>query len=867
MKNHNVLRILALVFALVIMLVIASCNKKPEETTPVETTPEPTTPAHVHTEEVIPAVAASCTETGLTEGKKCSECDEILVAQNIVEKLAHTEEVISGKAATCNEAGLTEGKRCTVCNEILVEQTLIEKLSHTEVVIEAVPATCTEAGSTAGKKCSACETVLEAPTEIAALGHNFGDVNVTTAPTCAEGKGTHTCGRCNTTEEVSVAPIAEHTFKAAPSVINVATCTVDGSEIYYCTACGGEKKTTLTKLGHKAGTDGVCTNCKEYKKVELVWNDNKAAKVNTQNPPTSFYDINGWSVTNWIDKDSLPEGTVLILKGGYIQMERLIDKSKNNARGGQLPGPVTAVLDDEWWGEYTSWAILCGSGTKNSIELWSPVEGVTPSTHAHSWQITENVVASCKTSGEWTMTCECGATQTKAIAALGHSRYSGFTNFNCSICGEACEYPAINTFTYEIVTMAPALPEKFKNAIKLTVFDAETWGVNPNPNFVVYDEIGATDKADPMPAIHIYNKDANSEITWNVEVSETGVYEILFHMRIKDNLVRGTKLIVNKGTPNEQTVLISYDLSGTDYTRVMDYEVTKSTYLYGASLTVNLVEGTNVLNFAWPEGTIGDDGAFFYFRDIYLLKTDKEYVPAHAHTWGDEQTQAATCTEDGKRFVACTNADCKATKTLEVLKAGHTKGDLLRSNDPTCISQRENIYDCTACDDEIIELDASTGNTRLNHTLDENNKCTRCQTQFKELDLGFTLGKKWDNTSIYLLFNMAESSTESSTKVFKASELPVGSIIKVAAGYDAKIDGWDIFRTGVTGPRLTRRYTVSSYGARAYWNDGGKEFVTQLDPTLGARYGEFFFTIKREDGKPLTAEDLTKALVVLVPVK
>ena len=42
-----------------------------------------------HTEEVIPAVEATCTETGLTEGVKCSVCGEILVAQEVVPALGH----------------------------------------------------------------------------------------------------------------------------------------------------------------------------------------------------------------------------------------------------------------------------------------------------------------------------------------------------------------------------------------------------------------------------------------------------------------------------------------------------------------------------------------------------------------------------------------------------------------------------------------------------------------------------------------------------------------------------------------------------------------------------------------------------------
>ena len=86
--------------------------------------------AHTHTSVTLPGKDATCTEPGLTEGKKCSVCGEILVAQEEIPALKHTEETIPGKDATCTEPGLTEGKKCSVCGETLVAQEEIPALGH-----------------------------------------------------------------------------------------------------------------------------------------------------------------------------------------------------------------------------------------------------------------------------------------------------------------------------------------------------------------------------------------------------------------------------------------------------------------------------------------------------------------------------------------------------------------------------------------------------------------------------------------------------------------------------------------------------------------------------------------------------------------
>lgn len=156
-----------------------------------------------HTEAVDQAIAPTCTQSGMTEGKHCSVCSEVLTAQEIVEALGHTEVIDHAVLPTCTETGLSEGKHCSVCDEILTAQDVISALGHTEVIDERIEPNCTEAGVTEGKHCSVCGTHLVVRDLIPAKGH-VPVVDEAVAPTCtASGlrEGKH-CGVC---QEILVA--------------------------------------------------------------------------------------------------------------------------------------------------------------------------------------------------------------------------------------------------------------------------------------------------------------------------------------------------------------------------------------------------------------------------------------------------------------------------------------------------------------------------------------------------------------------------------------------------------------------------------------------------------------------------------------
>ena len=238
-----------------------------------------------HTEEVIPGKAATCTETGLTEGKKCSVCGEILVEQETTPVAPHTEKVVAGYDATCTEAGLTEGKVCEVCDKVLVAQQPIPALGHkdedpvdgkcdvcdadictqhVEKVVAGYDATCTEAGLTEGTVCEVCGDIIVAQEVIPALGHDYKEV--VTPPTCTEaGYTTYTCSRCGDSYTGNEVAATGHT-----EVIDAAvapTCTETGlTEGKHCSVCGEilVAQQEVAKLGHTEVTlEGKAPTCAE----------------------------------------------------------------------------------------------------------------------------------------------------------------------------------------------------------------------------------------------------------------------------------------------------------------------------------------------------------------------------------------------------------------------------------------------------------------------------------------------------------------------------------------------------------------------------------------------------------------------------
>ena len=82
---------------------------------------------HLHEYVPIPAVAPTCTATGLTEGQECSICHDVIVEQQVVDALGH-DYVATVVAPTCTEGGYTTHV-CSRCGDHY-EDTPTDPLGH-----------------------------------------------------------------------------------------------------------------------------------------------------------------------------------------------------------------------------------------------------------------------------------------------------------------------------------------------------------------------------------------------------------------------------------------------------------------------------------------------------------------------------------------------------------------------------------------------------------------------------------------------------------------------------------------------------------------------------------------------------------------
>ena len=456
-----------------------------------------------HTEVVDAAVDPTCTEVGKTEGKHCSVCNEVLVAQESVAALGHTEVVDAAVAPTCTETGLTEGKHCSVCNAVLVAQESVAAKGHTEVVDAAVAPTCTEAGKTEGKHCSVCNAVLVAQEEVAALGHSYKEG---TCEVCGDkessGDTTVTTGSADLdTMKYANGPTGSYTtytsengWKVENSALNQGGPS-DANPTFKVFGSSNDKK-AVTLNGKTSARGKLTSPVLEGGIQKLTFNYCQVFTGTSFSVTISIKDASG-TLLDSKDLTFTTDGTKFVVM--YFVWE--------------LETPITGEFQIEIINNCPSNA----DSNKDRISIWNIVWEGAVAVHTHEYEST--TTATCTAAGVTTYTCSCGDTYTEETEKLGHVD----ANLDIDCDREGC--------TSKVAPQAEST---------LSNFTANNLGSKLSSSYKYYVEGTIVEVLDAKNGIFLIDDGTGEKFYFRLPVNEAGVSHANWAVR----LVLGDKVRV-----------------------------------------------------------------------------------------------------------------------------------------------------------------------------------------------------------------------------------------------------------------------------------------------------------------------------------
>ena len=712
-----------------------------------------------HLEETIPAVAATCTESGLTAGVKCSRCNEILTAQQTVDALGHDEETIPAVAPTCTESGLTAGVKCSRCNEILTAQQTVNALGHDEETIPAVAPTCTESGLTAGVKCSRCNEILTAQQTVNALGHDFGDWRVTAEtilPTCTqngvEAGEIRTCSRCTAYETRGGETLEALGHDYAPVVTNP-TCTEQGYTTYTCTRCNDSYVADYTDaLGHieetipavaatctQSGlTAGVkCSRCNEIltaqQTVEALGHTSAEAVVENRIEPTCTaagsydevvycsvcsaeisretktvnalgHDFGEWRVTTAAVAPTCTENGANAVETRYCSR-----CDETETRGGEtleaLGHDYASVVTNPTCTEQGYTTYTCTRCTDSYVADYTNALGHTPSA-----AVEENrVEPTCKDFGSYDTVIYCSVCEAElsrephTLNKVAHTYESAVTEPTCTEQGFTTNTCSVCGFSYKSNIVA-ALGHDWDEGVVTVPATEESEGTR----LVTCTRCNETETRTIPKLTHVHSY---TSVVANPTCTEQGFTTYTcagcgdeYTSDYVDALGHTPSAAVEENRI-EPTCTEAGSFDEVVYCSVCEAELSRE------AKTIDALGHNYSADVTAPSCTEGGYTTYTCTRctDSYV----DDYTDALGHDFGDWTVTTAavapTCTENGANAVEtryCSRCDETETRGGETVEAlGHTNAEAVKENEtqPTCTaagSYDEVVY-CSVCSAEL----------------------------------------------------------------------------------------------------------------------------------------------------------------------
>ena len=370
------------------------------------------------------------------------------------DECAHIEVTDSAVEPNCTEAGLTEGKHCSVCGEIILKQETVPAFGHTEIIDEAVAATCTEDGLTSGVHCSVCDTTIIAQ-EVVPATHTYGEWETVSEGDCfTPGEKKRVCTVCSE-EEVEVTVALGHSFVQNEET-KLFYCEICDARIYagHLYAAFDEEVFWYDAYNRCSAMGGHLVTITSQDEQDFI-NQIIESGVIPEGASTEYYywnglvrNTDGWHwvtgedvvYTNWSSKEPDDDGSVQ----WFVGMAKRVASANTHAKLGQ-------------------WEDTNQNSKDPFICEWELA--ITESEHFFTeWRTVTEV--SCFGDGEeWRICTHCGLEETRVVDQLEHSfvfnEAKGITS--CEHCGASL----YDGHIYLIFTDKVSWFDAYKNCVNL----------------------------------------------------------------------------------------------------------------------------------------------------------------------------------------------------------------------------------------------------------------------------------------------------------------------------------------------------------------------------------------------------------------
>ena len=594
--------------------------------------------ANGHTAVTDAAVAPTCTETGLTEGSHCSVCDEVLVAQTVVEATGHSYEAVVTDP-TCTAAGYTT--YTCVCGD-----------TYTEAGDPAINHTYNNEGV-----CSGCNGVATTVNPVVGKGYIFGMYQGKV------GKVYYLKGGMSGYYMATTTNPAEALFVYLEETEGgyYAYCFVDGTKTYINMVVSG----THVNGAYEATASTVYTLDTEHHTLIAnvsgadYWfatrNDNTyttmgPCKVSYNGFYGEFYDahIHSFEAGETTAPTCTEAGyTTYNCACGATEKRDLVDALGHTHVKGDTVAPTCTEAG------YTAYVCACGDVEKRDL-----VDAL-----GHNHVKGDTTAPTCTEAGYTAYVCACGDVEKRDLVdALGHS----FQNGTCGVCGE--KDPNFN---------APAGSADF-NTIVTTNASGDsgytktytTVGGWITANCAIQTG-GATVLNPTYPVIGPDN--THKAACLNGKTSAPGkLTSPTLEGGVSKIVINFTKIFTD--TELSVTVTVTDLATGTAYTHVIAKTLPKDEkyVVYTDEWTLDVaIKGQFTIEVVNNCPTAQDKN-----KDRFTILSLEWYAPAHEHEYELTAT-TATCTTAGTATYTCS---CGDTYTEDVTSVPHVDKNL----DITC---------------------------------------------------------------------------------------------------------------------------------------------------------------------------------------